>query len=445
MALVLFLLINLFVLVSYYQNKINLFFTGLLVLLFVEPIFQKLTDPTLHGITFHIFGIDRIKTNLIIIISFLVIILFPNRHQALGISRFVVCVVTFHLFNVLFSVNPQNSLALFIVSVVLPILLYKVLMSINLDFYKNEKIIQCITLAVVFFILLGIMMYNQNPSEIENSELVFNRTGGGLWLSNISTQVLSVFYPFLLIKTKHTQTEVVRITALTLFLVLLVTSLSRTAAIVYLIMTIYFAVRVKNKFSFLLMGLLFLSLLNYVAVSQLQIDVMNMYSERFQRSGTIMQTIETDTRLVLYEQSLQIIKENNLWIGSGISTFNRLNDYGFSNAHNIFFNILVERGIIGLLLVIFFFLYFFKKINYLLEMNITALDQKIITSIKAGVIGFIFIGLSGNDLFINSGFINSWPISCLVICLAIVENKILIYKRYEENYKKNDFYISSKM
>lgn len=432
MFLFVFILINFFLLILYYSKKLyKFYFLGVLVLLFIEPAFQKLSDPTLYGKTYMIFGFDRLKTNIVMVATFIFTLMYPrNKKHRYKHSVFFFAIIMFHLLNVNFSIDFQNSMALFIVSVILPILLYESLMSLGENFYKdNNNLLLSVYIGIIVFITIGLLMYNKSSGGAEESS-GFNRTGGGLWLSNVSTQVLALFFPLLLSKNKMKKIEVFRITALMLFFVLLTVSLSRTALFVYLFMILLFVTKTKNKMLFIIGGLLLLVVLYYVLSAQLNYDLIEMYQSRFQRTGSVVETVEDDERIMIYTQVLEVLKNSNILLGNGISTFNHLNKAEFSNAHNILLNLIVERGLVGLLFVVMMMVYVFRKINKLIKnIRLTISDKKLLSGFRLGIIGFLLIGMTGNDLFINSGFISSWPISCIVILICIVENKTFIYKK----------------
>ena len=87
-----------------------------------------------------------------------------------------------------------------------------------------------------------------------------------------------------------------------------------------------------------------------------KVDVVDLYTKRFIEGGDALETAEGDARFEVYKEGFDIVKGNEI-LGTGISTFADLNKHGFSNAHNIFVNIFVERGIIGLVLMFILFYY----------------------------------------------------------------------------------------
>lgn len=433
MFLFVFIFLNIIFLCIYY-SKLSGFYTlfGMLALLFIEPAFQKLTDPSLFGNTFLVFGFDRMKTNIVFGVTLLFMIMFPKNKRLLKKDNlFIFVVIIFHLFNVLLSINQQNSLAIFIVGIVVPILFYKALSSVGLIVLNdNNLVLKSVYLSVILFICIGLLMFNN--SGLQTSDIGVNRVGGGVWLSNVSTQILAIFFPLVLIKNTDKKLNILRIVCLLLYFVLLIISVSRTALVVYSLMAAIFTLKTKNKFLFIFLGLLGLIIFYYFLVSFLHIDIIEMYSSRFEKSGSLTNTVESDARADVFKEALTSFINSNLFFGNGISTFNLVNNAGYTNAHNIILNMLVERGIIGLGLAFIFFYGIFKRSNYLLRIeNIQDDDRKMIECLKIGLIGYLLIGMTGNDLFLNSGFINGWPLCCIIVFLVLIQVKLFKYKNYD--------------
>ena len=140
-----------------------------------------------------------------------------------------------------------------------------------------------------------------------------------------------------------------------------------------------------------------------------------------------LSSIEGDERFVLYNIVVNNLMEN-LLTGIGISNFIFINDFAFSNAHNIFLNILIERGIFIWILFIYFIYKLITGLN-----SCSRLNPKLhfFQLLKYGVLGYFAIGLTGNDLFISSGFVNSWPMYFLILIYVIQEKNCNQPKRVD--------------
>jgi O-antigen ligase len=207
--------------------------------------------------------------------------------------------------------------------------------------------------------------------------------------------------------------------------------MSRTALLVYGIMMFLIFMKSNKKYIFIIAGLSMFFLVTTVVKQKFDIDIIELYSARFFGDGQALETVEDDGRVKIYKESFEILQRNVI-SGSGISTFSELNTSGFSNAHNIFINVLVERGIIGLLLLLIFIYYIFSINKRALRSFIGHKEEyEFLRLLKIGLIGFFIIGLTGNDLFINSGFINGWATYLLMFLLAIQLKKMNYSKEFK--------------
>lgn len=438
--ILLFIFLNLINVSFFLTKKYKLFLFASLLIIFIEPIFQKLVDPTLYGETYNVFGFDRVKTNLIIIISFIYIlikqrrVLLPDK-ISFPINFYIFIFFVFHVFNVLFSENIGNSTVIAIVSIIGPILFFYILTGLpEKIFTSNASLLNIIYFSVICFLLIGILMYNNTSIKSGSvSDIAINRTGGGLWLSNISTQLLAMLFPFTFSKIKFTFSKTIRTVVILLFLVLLIISMSRTGLIVYFIMLLMIFKGSRNKILYILLSIPVMFVLLNLAQRFFNIDIVDLYAQRFFQEGNAISTAESDSRFEIYKEGFEIVKGSEIF-GTGISTFSDLNRLGFSNAHNIFINIYVERGIIGLLLILILFYYILKS-NRRLNKEFIGLDEEsqFFKFFQIGIIGFLLIGLTGNDMFVNSGFVNGWATYILIFLLAIRIKKQIYFNKLKQN------------
>lgn len=430
MILLIFCVMNILNAFLYFTKKYNLFILLSLVILFIEPVFQKLLDSSLFGATFNVFGFDRIKSNLIIIVSYVLILLYSKKNNfpqknTQSINKYIFIVLFFHAFNILFSNNVTNSLVITIVSIVGPVLFFYILLyTPSKVFFDNQALLKNVYVSVIAFLCIGLVMYNNSVGKEEFTGEGIIRTGGGLWLSNISTQILAFFFPLIFSKIKFRFSNILRPILIILFIILMIISMSRTALIVYTIMLIFVFYKMKRNFIFVIVGLAFLKLVVNFSSQILNVDVVGSYSQRFTKDTDVLKTLENDSRFEVYSESFDILKGNEI-LGTGISSFKELNTNNFSNAHNIFINVLVERGFVGLILLLLLIFYFFSLNNKGIKLfENYQQERELLKLIRIGAIGFFLIGLSGNDLFVNSGFVNGWATYILVFLLAIQIKKI---------------------
>ncbi len=434
MIFLLFCLLNAFCIHLYFTKKYHFFIFSSLMVLIAEPIFQKLLDDSLKGDTFSVFGFDRVQTNLIIIATNIFILLNAKKSDLglklkSGLFQFSMITISFHIINVILSENIQNSIVVATVAILGPILYFYVLLSIPKDkFVDTTMILKIIYVANILFLLIGLLYYNNTLSKDESSSSDIIRTGGGLWLSNIATQILAIFFPYIFSKTNFKNSSLLKFLTALLYVVLLIISMSRTGLIVYFIMLIVIFWNSKRKLGYVILGLVIFNATVFVSTQIFKLDVVKLYTERFLEQGDAVSTTTSDSRFEIWQECTEIIKGHEI-LGTGISSFVDINSNKFSNAHNIFINILVERGIVGFVLFLFFVIFIFSVISQSIKIfQKSEAEIEFANYFRIGFLGFISIGLTGNDMFINSGFVNGWATYFILFLLAVLLKKTSNYK-----------------
>lgn len=434
MIIILFCLLNIFCIHLYFTKKYHFFIFCSLMVLIAEPIFQKLLDETLKGETFNVFGFDRVKTNLVIIATNIFILLNAKKNDLNlklkeSLFQFSIIIIFFHAINVVLSENIQNSLIVATVAILGPLMYFNVILAIPKEkFIDTTMMLKIIYGVNILFLLIGLVYYNNTLSKGESSNLDIIRTGGGLWLSNIATQILAVFFPFIFSKTNFKHANLLKIITALLYVVLLIISMSRTGLIVYFLMLVVIFWNTKKKLGYIILGLIIFNATIFVSAEIFKINVVKLYTERFLEQGDAVSTTTSDSRFEIWKECMDIVSGHEI-VGTGISTFTDINKYGFSNAHNIFINIFVERGIIGFVLFLLFlnFIFFVIKQSKIIFQNAQA-EIEFVHLFKIGFLGYLCIGLTGNDMFVNSGFINGWATYFILFLLAILLKKASNYK-----------------
>jgi len=398
------------------------------------------------GSTFEIITLARIKTNIIIIVGLSLILLIKKlpKIYSRSVIRFYYGFMIFiilSVLNVLFALNVERSFNIMIVSVIGPFLLFNVLLKIPSKLFVNrvENLVDHLLYSVVFFFVLGYFYYYYQLGKLAFNSFEFIRGGGGIWISNISTQVMILFFPLIFYKPFIKRHKVIFSMLVFFYFTLVIISLSRTALLIYLIISILIVFRDRNKFLKRFRNLLLIFAGIYYAIFILlpnyNIDIEKLYKVRFEKKGNLVQTTLADERFVLSKTAVDNFIERPL-MGAGLGDFIEINKPKYTNSHNIFTNILSERGLLLFLLFLLFIIYYFK-LNKKISFHVYSKERGyLLWSLKTGFIGFILIGMTGNDLFISSGFVNAWPSYIIIIFLTI---QIKIYEEiyiFQSHYKR---------
>ncbi len=400
----------------------------------------------MYGATFDNISFSRVKTNLILIAGIILIIIIKKIKSIQGkkASRFLKYFFIFLFLNILgslFAINVERSLWLSIISVLGPLLFYIVLMKIPSSVFSNIEriVISILKIILVFFILGFIFYYYQLSRGLNVVGVGYLRGGGGIWMSNISTQIMSLFYPLIFTKTIRKKRPFIFYIFIFFFFTFIVVSLSRTSTVVYSLFALFFIFKSnisnykKVGISIIIVGIVFL--FSNIILPSYGVSVNKLYESRFEKKGSVIQTTLADERLQLSKLALDKFLKRPIF-GYGIGNFVEINKPGYTNSHNIFTNILVERGIFSFLLF-FSFIIFYLRLS---SSNIRQAKEKgnselieFSRALKYGLILFLLIGLTTNDLFVSSGFVNAWPSYIIVFLTVIQLNLYAIYhtsKRY---------------
>lgn len=415
--LYLFILINFIWLILFFRRRYTLFFISFFACIFIEPFFQKILDPTFFGKTFDVYGFARVQTNLIMIVFLVFANLFSKFHKIIDFKKiflFSIFLLFFHILNSILSINVQTSVIISAVSILGPLIFFVLILKIPSEFFENKgNIVFIIHCFICILLLLGLGMYFNNKSIAVDGE--FQRSGGLIWMSNVTTQIVVPFFPFIFFKQNFKYKKFLRPLAIILIAILLVVSMSRTALVVYSLLLLLIIGKSKNTFRNIFYISIVVSILLLMLNFIFNINVFDSFAARFFMDGGAIETISQDERFTVYKQSINSISQHP-FLGVGIGNFNLINERGYTNSHNIFLNILVERGVLGFILLLNFMIYYIN-----LNSKIRTFDKsknEIFRLFLIGFLAYFAIGMTGNDLFISSGFINGWGTYILLFFLA---------------------------
>lgn len=438
--MLLFTIFQIFNFSFFVRQKYYWFITSFLITLFVHPIFQKFSDSSMVGDTYGDVNFTRVQTNIVLIYILTLLILISKRKfnfgpQAVLLKRFWITYIILGVFNVVFSIEVERSFFIYLISIIGPFLFLEALLLFPNKVFTNVLLItKHILYAVGVFFILGFIFYYYKAFArgiVEDTGSLFIRGGGGIWMSNISTQILVLFFPLVLNQSSQLVKPRIRYTLILFYIILILIALSRTATIVYpLIALIVLGTSRESTFSKILTVFLILVIiysLILVVYPGLGVDVFELYAGRFFRKGDALETILLDERMRLLKVSLKTFISHPI-TGVGIGSFIDVNPMGFSNSHNIITNILAERGILVFTLLFFFTIYFYRLNTKCLRVANEISHIDFFKALRYGFTGFLLIGMTGNDLFISSGFVNAWPTYIIVLFLVIQVKYYEFYK-----------------
>jgi hypothetical protein len=402
-----------------YVVKKKYFILAFFCLLFLQPIFQKITDPTIYGDTLRDISFQRISTSLMLVPFFL--LLLPKfrpqpRNEVVKNSFYFFLLFLFHLISTFFSEDVCQSFNLLIVAIVLPVIFYYITMSIETKYFELSAITDTIACFFIFCIFIGLLFIIFTVG-IDMTIFLELRTLNGLWINNYSGQIFLLFIPILLVK-NYQNRRLLKWGVILGLSVLFVIALSRTIIAIFIFQLLILTITKSVSKYYLLSFIASFFILNLILVSQYEIDVVGLLLSRFlEGNNTIMETTLNDPRFYIYDVSWELIKKNWMW-GIGLGNFYKYTVDGFSDSHNIFLSLLVGRGLLNFCLIIYGFIYFIKS-NIKTWRIAEQAEKKILLSLLVGFCGYLLASLTGSELYIYSGLCNAWPMYFLILAFII--------------------------
>ena len=408
----------------FFVTKSKYFFVAFFCVLLIQPIFQKLTDPTIYGETLRNVTLERIQTNLMLFGCCLVFFHFLRWKKSRTLLYYTIyffLFILFHCLSLIFSQDIYQSFNLFLIAVIQPILFFYILMSIREVYYENIQFLnRSIAYIVLFCFVLGLLfMFHENG--ISAYAILENRGSNGVWINNYSLQILSLVFP-IIIWGNYGNKKVLKYILLMIVVLMEILTMSRTL-IVILIFQVFLMIYWKLiRFREVLVGLLGGIVIVVYLLATIDFDIGNFLFSRFvdtDNGGGIVETALADARFVIYETSLQLLKEH-LWTGIGLGNFYKYTYQGFSDAHNLYLSVMVSRGFFVFLMVLYAVCYFFKQNTKLLYKSFGD-NRKMLLCLRIGMIGYLAASMTGSDLFTYAGLCNARPMYFLILVFVIQE------------------------
>lgn len=405
-----------------------------MLLMSVSPNVQYLLVDT-TGVYFHDTTFERMILEIINVIILVGYILYNKIHlRSFHNNKFLWLVlalyIVFHVPNIILAYDIEKSFIIFMISVVGPSLLFYIIVNDRetslLSTFKKD-----IYIFITGFLMLGIVSITYYILKKGGYNPLLMRTAGGMYMTNFSIALLSLFLPFVFLNDKaaNRKTKLFQSISFIGIVLLLSASISRLGLLSYSLYFFYCKMRSVKSFLvsiFVVAGLIFI-IVNEVE-KYTEINMIEAFQYRLaQKDETALENAKDDERLRLYSVVYRTIRNTPhlLFTGVGIANFSVSQDFlvlqekdkslfNYSNAHSILFNMLFERGIV---IVFFFWLFIYSTLKRRKFVN---KDKYAFKAFYHGVVLFLVItffymdlfvvsanhnGLAGYFLFISLGFI----------------------------------------
>ncbi len=414
----------------------NRFFIVFLLLLSFSPMMQYIVFPEMNEGQYFAFPLRRIYCELInifIVLIFLVLSVLKKRINMKGRVMMIflaflwICTSSIQLF---FSIDFERSIVIYLFGVILPFLIFVSFAIHDIFEYSKIELLRIFILSLACFIIfnlsityIGYFYYVFLKGFGSFSSLDFLRNSQvGVFRSNAGINYLAHFIPFIFIKYPYLYPKEKKIVnvAKVMFVMLFIFTLSRTGTLI-LVLGFLFIFLYSKKFGTNRKKLLLYIFLFLILALNLFPNLIDFATERFFYKGnTVSEAIKYDPRMLIWETAdLNILK--NPFTGYGLGAFYHLSPLvdKFSNAHNIFRNILLERGIfaiITLFITIIFYIRINVKINKLNcnDPNIV----KLFLGLRIGLLLYFIMSFTSEELIVTGGPSHSLPMIIIIYLLA---------------------------
>ena len=321
--------------------------------------------------------------------------------------------IFFNLLSVLLSIDFVRSFNAFIIAVINPILFARLFNNKRILYNSLNFFISFF--CVLLFFNLGIkfssILFNVSRGAITNFSIGYGAVEFGNLRGNSATNFLSFFLPLLFFNLKYLNNKrlstLLRIIKYLLAFVFL-TAGSRTGYLIFGLLVLYGFIANHLKFKQTI-GLIILLALSSSVFSFLNVDSFSGFlAERFTAKGsTILDSASNDERIMLWSEALVKFSENG-YEGVGISNyFLVFKKYG--NAHNLYVNLIFERGIIVFML--FIIITIFSIIIH--RRNIKLIQNKPIklffSFFLIGLLSYLLYSITGDSFISISQTVHSFP------------------------------------
>lgn len=385
----------------------------LIIFLAIAPSYQKMF-PYNGFVYFDIFDISlELFFVFILIILFLSkkVIYIKTRYKKIlkGFNYIIILWIITNIFSTLFSIDIYRSFLLFIIGVLGPAFVFYIITSKTKVNYRifNFLLLSLISSGIVTLLYGFFIRFRYQ--YIYNIEATLNdlRTFG----SNSEIGVISFVMPFIFVNTIESDNKYVNKLVLSTFRILsiwwIIVALSRWGYFTFFIAFIltFFLDRGNNKkyYYFIIFFLIFVLLFTFSN------NIIEMIIYRFSGGDIfkidyiIGKTIE-DLRWQIWENAFKVIKKN-IFFGVGIGNHPIISPLGTTSAHNMFINILVERGILTCLIFIGIIIFFYRACFKFRKLSNNYQLKKISLMLSLGITTFIIWSLIGGPLIISTIYI----------------------------------------
>lgn len=269
------------------------------------------------------------------------------RYRKLYYSKDIVffgllSIILVYIFSYFFAVDKGMNIY-GVIKVLMPFLFYLVLLQIDIEKTKLEKIIVISGFIIAFLSICGLYIKSIADMIIQN-----NRFGGFLGYPN--AYALYMLVVFILLQQPNYYNKYLKVLFNSILLVSVMLTYSRSVVILSIFVLVYIFIIANSKVRKEILVSLFMTALLYFII----INTSILHGDSIRMTQITTQATEVQARLLYYSDAINIVK-NNIW-GLGYDGYYYIQGayqtgiYKVKLVHNSVLQVALEIGIIGIVL-----------------------------------------------------------------------------------------------
>jgi len=375
-----------------------------------------------RSVSLHRIFFEYVNT-FILIVATLTFRTLKTRTNALTVFKFLLLLwFVFNLLSVYNSIEISRSIGVFFMTIVNPIL-FAFLFN-NRKILENSMNFLLTFFTVILLFNLGVkyfsVLYNLGRGAISVWSIGYGAMEFGTFRSNSGTNFLSIFLPLAFLKSTFIKNERLRkyfeILKWIIIFTFIITG-SRMGYFVFglgLIIAFYTKqINFKQGLNLLLVAIIASTTFAYLNEE----SIFDFLENRFTNKGdTAIESAENDERLLLWENALEDSQNNSI---SGVGAGNYFLVYEkYSNSHNLFVNILFERGILVLILLVSLIIFALRRYKRNLRILMNPEEHTFFSLMGFGLILYLVASLTGDSFISISQTVHSFPAYIFMVFIS---------------------------
>ena len=324
--------------------------------------------------------------------------------------------IVLNLASLLFSIDIYRSIKMFLIGILSPAFVFYLIANKTKVNYKTFYflIFSLFASGIVFMLIASYIGFKQSREIGEFIRL----TGKNIYGSNSLIGTISFILPLMFLSNNYylnfSQSNISKIFGFVLFafrvfsIIWILFAVSRWGYATFFVTVLLVILFDRNNLKYY--WIIFLAIITFCAFFFFQ-ETTKMIINRF--TNTNYFTLEAVYKITLTNQRWDIWR--NAWeyfkghivFGIGLGNHYIISQFGYTTAHNMFLNVLVERGILVFIILLGIVIYFYKTVFNFRKKAKNYKLRRFSLFLAFSITTFLFWSLTGTDLIQSTGYISA--------------------------------------